>query len=154
MNGHMVNGATRQRPGNNQAFCEKCGQKTITQCPHCNKNIKGDHWLSGRHRMGVTSPATVTAFCQYCGKAFPWTESRIAAAKTLADETEGIDSQEKELLKEAIDDIVRDTPQTIVATSRFKKIMTKAGKETTQAFRAILVDVLSEAVKKAIWPDL
>ncbi len=55
-------------------------------------------------------------------------------------------------MRDSLDDIVRDTPKTTVAATRFKRILAKAGTGAGQAFRDILVDVISETAKKMIWP--
>ena len=49
--------------------------------------------------------------------------------------------------------MVRETPQATVAATRFKSLVAKAGKPAADAFRDILVDILSEAIKKSIWPS-
>ncbi|PYQ97931.1 MAG: hypothetical protein DMF95_25990 [Acidobacteria bacterium] len=49
-----------------------------------------------------------------------------------------------------MDDIVRDTPNTRVAAVRFKKFAAKGSKEAVSAMRDVLIDVVSETVKKAI----
>jgi hypothetical protein len=92
------------------------------------------------------------SFCSECGKPYPWTEGKLKAAQDLADEMEGLKSEEKALLKRSLDDIVKDSPQTNVAAIRFKKIMAKAGGVAATAFRDIIVDIASETAKKVIWP--
>jgi len=61
--------------------------------------------------------------------------------------------EEKKLLETSIDDLVRHTPAATVAAVRFKSMVGKAGKTVADGFRDILVDVLSEAVKKTLWPE-
>ena len=73
------------------------------------------------------------------------------AAQELVKKTEGLSSEEKDILKNSIDDIVRDTSSSQVATLRFKKIMVKSGKVVADMFKDILVSIASEAAKKAIW---
>ena len=92
------------------------------------------------------------AFCSSCGKPYPWTEAKLKAAKELSDEIEDIDTEEREILKKSLDDIIRDTPQTPVAATRFKNIISKVGKPIAGAIRDIVVDIASEAAKKIIWP--
>ncbi len=92
-------------------------------------------------------------FCPDCGKPYPWTEAKLKAAQELADGLDNLSKEERDILKKSLDDIVRDTPQTVVAATRFKKIVAKAGKVAADGFRDILVDVLSEAAKKVIWPN-
>jgi hypothetical protein len=56
---------------------------------------------------------------------------------------------ERELLKESIEELVGDGPRAPVAILRFKRLAGRAG--MVGAFREILADVVSEAVKQAIW---
>jgi hypothetical protein len=70
----------------------------------------------------------------------------------FADEADGLDKNDRNVLSKSIDDLVRETPGTQVAAVRFKKLMKKVGGATADGFRSILVDVLSEAVKKILWP--
>jgi hypothetical protein len=148
LNGHMINDTATKYPLQNSPFCSKCGSETIMACRNCQTRIYGayvgDGALTGLHS------APVPAFCRACGKAFPWTATRIEAARMLADETD-LSSDDREQLKSTLLDLVRDSPQTTLATTRYKKLMLKAGKETARAFRDILVDIASETAKKAIW---
>jgi hypothetical protein len=93
----------------------------------------------------------VPAFCHGCGKAFPWTASALEAARFLADETDSLSPTEREELKATFDDLVRDTPKTTLASTRFNKLMVKAGKGVAHAFRDIFVDIASETAKKLIF---
>ena len=40
LNGHVVNGAFQICQEDNADHCEKCGEKTIIQCPGCDANIR------------------------------------------------------------------------------------------------------------------
>jgi len=92
-------------------------------------------------------------FCPECGKPYPWTEVKLKAAKELADELDNLNPKERETLKKSLDDIIRNTPQTPVAATRFKRLIAKAGPVVADSFRKILVDIASEAAKKIIWPS-
>ena len=147
ISGHVINSQSISTPHLNRKFCERCGAPTITKCPYCSAIIRGNYH-SGPNTASFTRPS----FCPDCGKAYPWTEAKLKAARELSDELDNLSPDEREMLKKSLDDIVRDTPQTTVAATRFKKIVAKAGKPVADAFRDILVDVLSEAAKKIIWP--
>jgi hypothetical protein len=127
--------------------CKTCGAETITKCPGCGAIIRGY-----AHGGGVFVRYWPPAFCHSCGKPYPWTEARIRAAKDLAQLLQG-SPEDKALLEASIEDLVRDTPAAAVAAVRFKSMVSKAGKTVADAFRDILVDVLSESVKKTLWPD-
>jgi hypothetical protein len=63
-----------------------------------------------------------------------------------------LSEDERQMLKASLDDLVRDTPRTTLAATRFKRLATKAGKGGADAFKDILIEVISEAAKKLIWP--
>lgn len=46
---------------------------------------------------------------------------------------------------------MKDSPRVQVASLRFKQTMSKVGTSVASGVRDIVVDVLSEAAKKAIW---
>jgi hypothetical protein len=107
LNGHTVNTMFVNEPDHNSAFCKGCGAKTITACPTCSAPIRGHYHIEmtpGRPPLGGPS-----AFCHGCGKSYPWTSARIAAAKSMVDEVEGLDDAERILLKASIDDIAAET---------------------------------------------
>ena len=93
------------------------------------------------------------SFCIHCGQAYPWTEGALQAAKSLADELEELSNEEKEAMKTSIEELVKDTPNTAVAATRFRRLMTKAGKSAAVAFERILIEVMSETAKKIIYPQ-
>ncbi len=165
-NGHVVNWMSVSRPDCNRGFCDKCGAPTITNCQYCNAKIisyyhKGrftleEHDKRMREILDRIPNATrdynialkLPSFCPDCGKPYPWTEAKLKAAKELADELDKLSLEERETLKRSIDDIIRDTPQTTVAATRFKKLIIKAGRPAAKAFRELFVDVASETAKK------
>ncbi len=98
----------------------------------------------------MRSSGSSVSFCYGCGKAFPWTASALETTRLFADETDLLSPTEREELKSTFGDLVRDTPRTTLAATRFSKLMVKAGKGVAHAFRDILVDIDSETVKKVI----
>ena len=147
-NGHVANSMARDYPDSNQDHCDKCGAPTIMACPSCQTMIRGFY-----HIPFNLSPAkyAAPAFCYKCGKPFPWTASRLRAAEDLADELEGLTSDERESLKKSLHDLVRETPSTRVAETRFKKIMRRAGKDGYEGMRSLLTDIVSETVRKTLF---
>jgi hypothetical protein len=150
LNGHIINSSYKAYPQHNKKFCDKCGAETITKCPNCQNDIRGYY-----HATGVISFAddTPPAFCPNCGQAYPWTESGLQAAKDLASELEGLTEEERQILVKSLDDLVKDSPQTTVAATRFKKIVHKVTREGASAFREILVNIVTEAARKSLWPS-
>lgn len=147
LNGHLVNSTAEDFPQFNETFCSKCGAKTITACSHCDTRIRGH--LRGSFGVGELD---LPAFCYNCGKPYPWVEASLAAAKELADEVDGLSPEERQALKGTLDDLVRDTPKTQVAVARFKKIVSQAGRVAAEGLKKVLIDVVTEAVKRQLWP--
>lgn len=152
LSGHLVNNSTKASPEDNREFCAKCGARTITKCPKCEADIPGQFHATGTFVLSIPM-RQVPKFCSNCGAPYPWTENRLKAAHDLANEITEISEDERDILNQSLDELVKDTPQTQVATVRFKKIVSKAGKEVANAFREILIDIVSEAVRKMIWPS-
>ena len=146
-NGHIINILAKSNPINNEKFCHECGAPTITNCQDCGATIRGYY-----HTHGIPFGYNRPAFCYKCGKPYLWTEAGIQAARDLSDTLENLTDEEREELKENLDDIVRDTPQARVAAMQFKRMVAKAGKVAAAEFKDILVDIVSEAIKKVIWP--
>jgi hypothetical protein len=146
-NGHVANSTTIQTPEFNDDFCEECGEATITECPSCKRPIRGQAMYAV-----VLLTYRPPAFCRHCGQPFPWTASRLEAARELALEAEHLNEDERKELAGTVGDLVRDVPGTHVAAGRFKRLATKAGVGTANALRDILVDIVSETAKKVIWP--
>ena len=151
LNGHKITGALKARPELGTQHCRDCGAVAISKCQNCNTDIRGYHHVPGI--VDLTGGPEVPAFCHACGKPYPWTESRLKAAQELSQEVEGLSDSERETLRASLDDLVRDTPRTTVAATRFKRLAAKAGKGAADAFKNLLVDVLSETAKKVIWPS-
>ncbi|MDQ0999765.1 hypothetical protein QFZ28_000165 [Neobacillus niacini] len=148
LNGHVSNEFSISYPESNKNFCDKCGEETITECPICDANIRGYLHIPG---VGSLSKFKAPSYCDNCGNPYPWTAEKLNAAKELADLLDELSPEEQEQLKKSLDDLVKDGPRTVVAQTRFKRILSKTGPEIVTGFRDILVDVVSETVKKAIW---
>jgi hypothetical protein len=59
---------------------------------------------------------------------------------------------EKKVLTRSIDDIIRDSPKSKLALAQFKELILKAGKGAAKAMREIGIEIISETLKKVIWP--
>jgi hypothetical protein len=81
----------------------------------------------------------------------PWTEKRLAAAQKFAEEVENFSPDDRQQLQQSLSDLVKQTPYTPIAVNRVKKLLAKGGEWVSDGLREILVDVLSEAIKKQIW---
>lgn len=146
LNGHLRTRSLKWRPELGEEYCGDCGAKTITECQHCRVPIRGYDWSSSV----MSTDYAVAHYCHNCGKPYPWTVLRMDAAAELLHESELSPSDQTQLIA-VLPDLVIDTPKTQVAIARYQRIMKSAGKAIQSGMRDILVDVASEAVKKAIW---
>ena len=147
-NGHVVNSSADSVPQSNQKYCTECGAATIMACPACDTAIRGKYYVPGivggwhYHRP---------AYCYNCGQPYSWTTSSLEAANELADELESLTLEEREQLKNSFPDLLSNTPKSAVAEIRFKKIIKKVGSDAYDGLKTILVDVVSETVKKSLF---
>jgi hypothetical protein len=145
LNGHLINSSVRNLPEDNQPFCDECGESTITECQECKSPIRGYCWGT----MSL-SPYIIPKFCLNCGKPFEWTNRKLNAAKELASISEGFSESEIIDFQNSIDSLVRNAPNVEVAKVKYKRYAIKAGKGIAQGIRDILVDIVSESIKKTI----
>jgi hypothetical protein len=148
-NGHVSTDAADAHPEHREKFCSKCGDATMTACPTCGVSIRGDYYVEGYYAAssGYDPPAN----CHNCGNAFPWTKRKVAGAVELLEEDGSLSSEEIQQVRSDLDTLTKDSPKTHAASARFKKMMAKVGASVASGVREIVVDVLSEAAKKAIW---
>ncbi|WP_297893030.1 DUF2321 domain-containing protein [uncultured Desulfovibrio sp.] len=147
-NGHVVNNSADSVPQSNQNYCTECGAATIMACPSCDTAIRGQYYVPGI--VGGWHYCR-PAYCYNCGQPYPWTTSSLDAANELADELESLTLEEREQLKNSFPDLLRNTPKSAVAEIRFKKIIKKVGSDAYDGLKTILVDVVSETVKKSLF---
>ena len=146
VHGHLTTGQLEYEPERAASFCPRCGAETIRACSQCNAPVRGAYESTG-NVFHIRVPPN---HCHNCGKAFPWTTAKLAAAKEFAAELHGLDETEKSRLASAIDDLAADGPRTELAASRFRTLMSKAGQAVGSGLYKIVLDVATEAAKKAI----
>jgi len=147
-NGHVSTIYADQFPELREKFCSKCGEATITQCPSCKSNIRGYYYVEG---IIGGEEYKLPAFCFNCGKPFLWTERKISSAVELIEAGAELSAEELAQFKEDLNELTKDSPRLQVASLRFKKVMSKVGSSIAGGVREIVVDVLSETAKKALW---
>lgn len=147
MNGDLINSSYEASPELNKKHCPQDGESTIIACVECQANIAGRIRYSN-----VFGPDDfkVPAFCIECGKAYPWTEKKIAAAKELVKELEGITPNEVQILEASIVEISQNNPQAKVGATRIKKIMEKVTSTSGEVLRSVIIDVASATAKKVL----
>ena len=150
-NGHHTTSFAETSSESRSPFCPKCGEETLTQCRHCNANIRGDYKAPGVIVFG--SRWKPKNHCYSCGKPYPWTEMRIQAAQDLANEIDELTNEEREMLRDLLPDLGADTPRTELATFRYSKV-SKGLQSATKVILDKTVGALATvAVKKALGLD-
>lgn len=146
LNGHVITSIGND-PQFLKKFCSRCGAETIMNCKYCDSSIKGIFLDSTFGSPNYKTPS----FCDNCGHPYPWTQNKKEAALAMINFADKLDSKEKEELGESIDDLMKETPRTVIAEMKFKKYVLKAGSEIAKGLKDVLIDVVSETVKKSIW---
>jgi len=137
--GHVVNDQSQMAPEQNAPFCAECGEATLDRCETCERAIRGyDH----RYRRRVFRPP---AYCDACGKPYPWTVAALAALEEIGSELE---SAEREELRRNVPDVIANTPRTPLAANAIKKVLAKAPQWVADAAKQIIVSVATEAAKQ------
>ena len=104
--------------------------------------------------MGINSfeIPRVPDFCRGCGSAYPWMLRKIAVLETLASEIDGLDPEDRRIWREDLLDLIKDTPRTPLAANRFLKVIRKLGPTIGDGAKTIIIQVISEAAKKIMFP--
>ena len=146
LEGHVTNSASRIHPQSNVKYCKKCGKKTITQCPCCNMNIRGQY-----HNSEITLGSMYSApnHCPNCGKPFPWIQSRIKLAKEFIEDLE-LQPKDKTGLQNEIENIVCDTQRTEFACYKFKRIISTLSNEIQDLFKKIFTVIATDKANELL----
>ena len=139
----------RSNPQKSQAFCSVCGAETSQECPECSTPIRG---YLHRRSVIVGGEYERPKYCHNCGKPYPWTILAIESAIELFVDDVGMQAVKDANLEETVTALTTDTPKTPLAIARFKRFITQATAATIESVQGILVELISEAVKKKIWP--
>lgn len=148
-NGHVANDATQKQPIHNKEYCPRCGERTTTVCLKCNASIPGRYLVEGV--VYAPSHYKLPAFCQYCGRPYPWTSRKQRAAIELF-MAEVEDKKDQEEFRRSVKQITEDTPQAQAASGQLVKLLKKVGNATADTIREFLIELASDAVKKMLIP--
>jgi len=149
-NGHLITAYVESIPEHTKNNCTICGEPTISSCDHCGQPIQGVYHIP---IIGAVGNYTVPKFCHNCGKPYVWTIRQMEAAKKIIDLAEGLQQNDREDLKIAIDDIVKDSPNAKPAAYKIRAALKKIPGEAQTMLRDLIVNIASEAIVKIIMPD-
>lgn len=129
-------------------YCEDCGQQLTSSCKNCEAPILGYLSISG---VISTANKPVPNYCRKCATPYPWTSTIIENATELIALDGNLSSEAREVIKNAIPDLLIETPKTQVAVAKYKISIKNASTLVKDAMYNLLVDVTSETVKKALF---
>jgi hypothetical protein len=147
LNGHVI---TTNIENHKQPYCSKCGAETITHCQNCGEHIQGRYLIDGVLSLNK-SQYIAPWYCHSCGNPYPWTEKILNNATELLSLDEGLDSSAKELIKNAIPNLLVDTPETPISIANYRNGMSKAGQIVKDSMFQLLSNVLSETIKNVLF---
>ena len=147
LNGHVIS----HSKANAETFCSRCGSTTFSSCPQCNASIRGVYDVEGVAILGHRDYEK-PYYCHNCGAPYPWTQKILDNAVELLSLDDELDSDSKELIKNAIPDLIVDTPTTPIAIAKYRKGITNAGQIIKDSLRQLLIDAISETAKKTLFP--
>lgn len=145
VNGHEIN----LYRANAQPYCEKCGAKTISFCKHCNQPIHGEYECKDFADLAVGYHKPY--YCWNCGKPYPWTERIIENAIEILALDETLSESDREMIKNAIPNLIVETPDTPISVAKYSKGLNNAADFVKSSLRQLLVDVVSETIKKSLF---
>lgn len=145
LNGHV----SSSYDSNYTKHCKTCGTTTISSCQTCNVSIQGMFTNTNVAVLGRRYKKP--SYCHNCGEAYPWTTRIIENAIEILALDEKLSPENKELVKLALPDLLVEKPATPVAIAKYRKIIPKAATYVQDGLKNILIDVVSETVKKSVW---
>lgn len=134
---------------NLEKHCSECGSVTISECPECHTKIRGLEnfdfpYLGGRNYVKPY-------YCYQCGKPYPWTSFVIDNAVELLSLDESIDEATLEIIRDAIPDLLVESPVTPLAVAKYKKYISGTQQYVKDGLKQLLIEVVAEAVKRSLF---
>lgn len=148
LNGHVATSSADRHPELREKFCSKCGEQTISRCQSCETTIRGYYHTDGVITFDEYRPPS---FCHNCGNSFPWTERGIASAIELVEISTDLQPEEIEQFRTDLAELTKESAKTQIASIRYKRVMKKVGTTVASGVREVMIGVLSETAKRAIW---
>lgn len=145
-NGHVVS----KCDANFQKHCSKCGKQTYSFCLNCKSPIHGLIKIDGVF-FANSRPYSKPLYCYECGSPYPWTQYILNSAVELLSLDNSLDEESKELIKNAIPNLLTDTPATPIAVAQYNKGLEKADTILTNSITALLTDFLCSSAKKLLF---
>ena len=139
LNGHLINLYYLTKQQFNKKYCPECGESVINICQKCENPIKGPYLKGGIKDDTYSDLVWIRpAFCENCGKPFPWTMKAIKAAREVTAGLDLLSDEQKKGVNKDIGDMVRNTPRALIAAKRFKKILEEKYEQIPSLYHDVL----------------
>ena len=148
-------------------YCQRCGSKAISRCPHCSEPIKGslirenynDEWddypLNRNLKKVVSSSYTIPYYCPKCHEAYPWVTRFFKATEELLDLPENsIFYEEKKVLMESLPDLLIRSSETGPAVDKWRRFIISANSAIREEIRITFSSVLPARILKILFNGL
>lgn len=145
INGHIIS----CRIANIQDYCSQCGQKAFSVCPECKEPVHGLEKFEGV--VNLNRSYNKPYYCHKCGKPYPWTQHIIDNAVELLSIDGDVDEEIKRTIKEAIPNLLVETPMTQYHAIKFKNCMDKVSNAVSDLMKQLLKDAVIAGVKGLIF---
>lgn len=103
--------------------------------------------------IDVSSSYKAPAYCYNCGKPFPWTESKLTSISELLDMQDQLTEDEKQYFMSYLPIIFTETPQSEVTALKLRLLINKLPSEIGSLTKNVITDVISESIKKILFPQ-
>lgn len=144
LNGHIASSGE----ANYRNFCKECGEATVSKCDNCDSFIQGYYYVPGFLRK---IDYELPYYCHNCGSKYPWTRKLLENAVELVSLDDELPDEHKKIIKNAIPDLIIESSTTPAAQAKYKKYVSNAASYVQEGLRNLLIDVVSETVKKSIF---
>lgn len=141
-NGHPISTCSGSQP---DKFCQKCGARIISSCTNCGKTIRG---IMRDDSYALFTKYAVPSYCPSCGKPYPWISNAIEATVCMLKESE-LSTADQDKLISSLPDILTETPQTQLASARYKKAIAIGG-FIAEGLRDFVTNFACDAFKRCI----
>ena len=149
INGHIVNDRMHSAPARNADHCPVCSADTVSHCPGCREPLTGALLSAAPDgsAAGVLQLTRIPRFCTACGRPFPWTERTLSAARAVIRELAALEPHVRRRLRQSLDHIIRETPQTWTAVQCINDTLAQLGVEEATTLRALIVGVAADTIR-------
>lgn len=98
----------------------------------------------------ITSQPKVPQYCVHCGYALPWTQDALDQANQLFDAIDELTSEQRQVLKECLPDLLRDAPATPLAAVKTGKLLSRVEPHFREAFKQIAYTLIAAKTQEIL----